>query len=61
MYTNAVIQQHLTTLRQRQVEIIEPGYGQLASRLEGEGVGRLAEPDDIMARVLAHNPSTPLR
>jgi phosphopantothenoylcysteine decarboxylase / phosphopantothenate---cysteine ligase len=61
MYTNAVIQQHLATLRQRQVEIIEPGYGQLASRLEGEGVGRLAEPDDIIARVLAYDPPTPLR
>jgi phosphopantothenoylcysteine decarboxylase/phosphopantothenate--cysteine ligase len=61
MYTNAVIQQHLDTLRQRQVEIIEPGYGPLASRLEGEGVGRLAEPEDIMARVLAHYPPIPLR
>lgn len=61
MYTNAVIQQHLDTLRQRQVEIIEPGYGPLASRLEGEGVGRLAEPEEIMARVLACYPPTPLR
>jgi phosphopantothenoylcysteine decarboxylase/phosphopantothenate--cysteine ligase len=52
MYTNAVIQAHLATLRQRQIDIIEPGYGQLASRLEGEGVGRLAEPDDIIERIL---------
>ena len=54
MYTNTVVQQHLATLRQRQVEIIEPQYGRLASTLEGEGVGRLAEPEDILARVLAH-------
>jgi len=53
MYTNAVVQQHLATLRQRQVEIIEPQYGRLASALEGEGVGRLAEPEEIIAHVLA--------
>jgi len=54
MYTNTVVQQHLTTLRQRRVEIIEPQYGRLASTLEGEGMGRLAEPEDILARVLAY-------
>jgi phosphopantothenoylcysteine decarboxylase/phosphopantothenate--cysteine ligase len=53
MYTNTVVQQHLATLRQRRVEIIEPQYGRLASSLEGEGVGRLAEPEEIIARVLA--------
>jgi phosphopantothenoylcysteine decarboxylase/phosphopantothenate--cysteine ligase len=54
MYLNPVVQHHLTTLRQRRVEVIEPHYGQLASRLEGEGVGRLAEPEEILARVLSH-------
>jgi phosphopantothenoylcysteine decarboxylase/phosphopantothenate--cysteine ligase len=54
MYTNTVVQQHLTTLRQRQVTVIEPQYGRLASVLEGEGVGRLAEPEDIIASVLAY-------
>jgi len=54
MYTNVVVQQHLTTLRQRRVEVVEPQYGRLASTLEGEGVGRLAEPEDIVARVLAY-------
>ena len=54
MYTNAVVQEHLATLRQRRVEVIEPRYGRLASTLEGEGVGRLAEPVDITAHVLAH-------
>jgi phosphopantothenoylcysteine decarboxylase/phosphopantothenate--cysteine ligase len=56
MYLNPVVQQHLTTLRQRRITVIEPQYGQLASRLEGEGVGRLAEPEDILAHVLAYAP-----
>lgn len=54
MYLNAVVQQHLDTLRQRQINIIEPRYGQLASTLEGQGVGRLAEPVEIIKRVLSH-------
>jgi phosphopantothenoylcysteine decarboxylase/phosphopantothenate--cysteine ligase len=54
MYTNSVVQQHLATLRQRQVTVIEPQYGRLASVLEGEGVGRLAEPEDIITSILAH-------
>lgn len=54
MYTNDAVQGHLTTLRQRHVEVIEPRYGRLASTLEGEGMGRLAEPTDIIAHVLAH-------
>jgi phosphopantothenoylcysteine decarboxylase/phosphopantothenate--cysteine ligase len=54
MYTNSIVQQHLATLRQRQVIVIEPQYGRLASVLEGEGVGRLAEPEDIIALVLAY-------
>ena len=54
MYTNVVVQQHLATLRQRCVHVIEPQYGRLASTLEGQGVGRLAEPEDIIAHVLAY-------
>ena len=53
MYTNSIVQQHLATLRQRRVDIIAPQYGRLASALEGQGVGRLAEPEEIMAHVLA--------
>jgi phosphopantothenoylcysteine decarboxylase/phosphopantothenate--cysteine ligase len=53
MYTNTVVQQHLATLRQRQITVIEPRHGQLASLLEGEGIGRLAEPEEIIAAVLA--------
>jgi phosphopantothenoylcysteine decarboxylase/phosphopantothenate--cysteine ligase len=53
MYTNTVVQQHLNTLRQRRIEVIAPQYGRLASTLEGEGVGRLAEPEEIIVHVLA--------
>ena len=53
MYSNDVVQEHLDTLRGRGVQIIEPRYGQLASQTEGEGVGRLAEPEDIIAEVSA--------
>ena len=61
MYTNSVVQQHLATLRQRRVDIIAPQYGRLASSLEGQGVGRLAEPEEIIAHVLAyHNKIKPL-
>jgi phosphopantothenoylcysteine decarboxylase/phosphopantothenate--cysteine ligase len=58
MYLNTVVQHHLTTLRQRHVEVIEPQYGQLASTLEGKGVGRLAEPEEIIARILSYLPPT---
>jgi phosphopantothenoylcysteine synthetase/decarboxylase len=54
MYINSVVQQHLATLRQRRVEIIAPQYGRLASALEGQGVGRLAEPEEIVTHVLAY-------
>jgi phosphopantothenoylcysteine decarboxylase / phosphopantothenate---cysteine ligase len=54
MYTNKVIQHQLNALRQHQhIEIIEPEHGRLASTLEGEGVGRLAEPETILSRVIA--------
>ncbi|MDH3599537.1 MAG: phosphopantothenoylcysteine decarboxylase [Candidatus Tectomicrobia bacterium] len=53
MYTNEVVQHHLTTLRQKpHIHVIEPEHGRLASTLEGEGVGRLAEPDTILDHVL---------
>jgi phosphopantothenoylcysteine decarboxylase/phosphopantothenate--cysteine ligase len=62
MYTNVVVQQHLATLRQRHVEVIEPQYGRLASALEGQGVGRLAEPEEVVAHVLAYfNEAKPLQ
>lgn len=54
MYGNTVVQAHLDTLRGRGVHIIEPRYGQLASTKEGEGIGRLAEPEEIVVEVLAY-------
>ena len=54
MYLNPIVQHHLAALRQRHVSIIEPHTGRLASTLEGEGIGRLAEPEDILNHVLAH-------
>jgi len=57
MYTNSVIQRQLDALRQRpHIHIIEPEHGRLASTLEGEGVGRLAEPETILSRVIARLP-----
>jgi phosphopantothenoylcysteine synthetase/decarboxylase len=57
MYTNDVIQHQLNVLRQRpHIEVVEPEYGRLASALEGEGVGRLAEPETILSRVVARLP-----
>jgi phosphopantothenoylcysteine decarboxylase/phosphopantothenate--cysteine ligase len=57
MYTNGVIQHQLNLLRQRpHIEIVEPEHGRLASTLEGEGIGRLAEPETILSRVVARLP-----
>jgi phosphopantothenoylcysteine decarboxylase/phosphopantothenate--cysteine ligase len=50
MYENAATQANLELLRARGVEIIEPGVGSLASKGEW-GVGRLAEPAEILARI----------
>ncbi len=59
MYENEATQANLRTLRDRGVEIVEPGVGRLASKGE-EGVGRLAEPARLLEaceRVLASSPS----
>ncbi len=52
MYESAATQDNLATLRSRGVEVIEPGEGRLASKGE-YGVGRLPEPDQLIARVEA--------
>src|SRR4051794_14564263 len=52
MYENAATQANLEALRARGVTVIDPGVGALASRGEW-GVGRLAEPAEILARVEA--------
>ncbi|HEY8465638.1 MAG TPA: bifunctional phosphopantothenoylcysteine decarboxylase/phosphopantothenate--cysteine ligase CoaBC [Solirubrobacterales bacterium] len=50
MYRDAATQANLRTLRERGVEVIDPDTGPLASRGE-YGVGRLPQPDVLLARV----------
>src|SRR3954471_18447460 len=50
MYENPATQANLETLEARGVVIVAPGVGELASRGEW-GVGRLAEPPEILAVV----------
>jgi phosphopantothenoylcysteine decarboxylase/phosphopantothenate--cysteine ligase len=55
MYEHAATQANLQTLRERGATIVEPGSGRLASKGE-HGVGRLAEPAELLAtceRVIA--------
>src|SRR3954470_16775602 len=48
MYEHPATQENLATLRSRGATIMEPGTGRLASKGE-EGVGRLAEPSELLA------------
>ncbi len=48
MYESEATQANLRTLRDRGVEIVEPGIGRLASKGE-QGVGRVAEPARLLA------------
>ena len=48
MYEHPATQANLKTLRERGVQIVEPGVGRLASKGE-QGVGRLAEPAALLA------------
>jgi len=51
MWLHPATQENVATLRARGVELVGPGEGELA---EGEeGVGRMAEPEEIFARVEA--------
>jgi phosphopantothenoylcysteine decarboxylase/phosphopantothenate--cysteine ligase len=47
MWHHPATQANLTTLRERGVGVIDPGAGELASGLTGEG--RMAEPEEIVA------------
>ncbi len=51
MWEHAAVQENLATLRRRGVRIVEPAVGHLAGG--DEGPGRLAEPADIVAAVIA--------
>ena len=52
MYEHAATRANLETLRTRGVTIVDPGAGELASKGEW-GVGRLAEPAEILACIEA--------
>ena len=56
MYADAATQANLATLRERGVEVIEPGEGRLASRGEF-GKGRLPDPAELLARLEAVLPA----
>src|SRR3954451_19379354 len=56
MYADAATRANLATLRERDVIVIEPGEGKLASRGEF-GRGRLPDPERLLARVEATLPS----
>jgi phosphopantothenoylcysteine decarboxylase/phosphopantothenate--cysteine ligase len=56
MYENAATQANLDTLRARGVNVLDPGVGALGSKHEW-GVGRLAEPPDLLAAVEAVVPT----
>lgn len=52
MWADAATQANVATLRERGVEVIEPGEGLLASRGE-QGRGRLPDPEQLLAAVEA--------
>src|SRR4051794_14443660 len=55
MWEHPATQANLATLRERGVTVVEPGTGALATKHEW-GVGRLAEPDRLLAAVEALMP-----
>jgi phosphopantothenoylcysteine decarboxylase/phosphopantothenate--cysteine ligase len=56
MYEHPATQANLATLRERGVTVIDPGTGALGSKHEW-GVGRLAEPAELLAAVEALMPT----
>ena len=56
MYANPATQANLATLRERGIEVIDPGEGALASRGE-HGIGRLPEAAELLARLEAVLPA----
>jgi phosphopantothenoylcysteine decarboxylase/phosphopantothenate--cysteine ligase len=56
MYENAATQANLDTLRSRGLVVLDPGVGALGSKHEW-GVGRLAEPVELLAAVEAVVPA----
>jgi phosphopantothenoylcysteine decarboxylase / phosphopantothenate---cysteine ligase len=60
MYEHAATRANVQTLRERGVGIVEPGVGRLASKGE-QGVGRLAEPAQLLAACEAALAGAPAR
>ncbi|MDF2723558.1 MAG: peptidase ClpP [Paenibacillus sp.] len=59
MYAHPAVADNMRTLRERGVRFVEPGVGQLACGYVGKG--RLAEPEEILATIVAFfNPIRPL-
>jgi phosphopantothenoylcysteine decarboxylase / phosphopantothenate---cysteine ligase len=56
MWADAATRANVKTLRERGVEVIDPEEGALASRGE-QGIGRLPEPDALLARIEAVLPA----
>jgi phosphopantothenoylcysteine decarboxylase / phosphopantothenate---cysteine ligase len=56
MFDHAATQANLATLRERGVAVIDPGTGALGSKHEW-GIGRLAEPADLLAALEAVIPA----
>jgi phosphopantothenoylcysteine decarboxylase/phosphopantothenate--cysteine ligase len=56
MYEHAATQANVATLRERGATVIDPGTGALGSKHEW-GIGRLAEPADLLAAVEAVIPA----
>jgi phosphopantothenoylcysteine decarboxylase/phosphopantothenate--cysteine ligase len=56
MYEHPATQANLALLRERGVTIVDPGVGQLATKGE-YGIGRLAEPPELLAAVEAVMPA----
>lgn len=52
MWFNAAVQENLQKLRNRGVLFVEPGTGELACHTVG--VGRMAEPEEILQSVIEH-------
>ena len=55
MYEHAATQANLATLRERGVIVVDPGTGALGSKHEW-GIGRLAEPAELLARRRGRGP-----
>ncbi len=49
MYANAIVQENIAKLKEKGYAFVDPGYGELACKTEG--VGRLAELEDIAEEV----------